>query len=79
MSKAKRKPTVVSMFSGCGGMDLGFVRAGYDVVWANDFDADACEPYRHNIGDIIHGDVTKLDVPAINIDAPPYLMCVFLS
>jgi hypothetical protein len=29
-----KKFTVVSTFSGCGGMDLGFVQAGYDVVWA---------------------------------------------
>ena len=28
---------VVSMFSGCGGMDLGFAQSGYDIVWANDF------------------------------------------
>lgn len=63
------KPTVVSMFSGCGGMDLGFVQAGYDVVWANDFDADACLTYKRNIGDIIHGDVTSLDVPDVkNLD-----------
>lgn len=61
----KNKPTIVSMFSGCGGMDLGFVQAGYDVVWANDFDEDACETYRHNIGEIIHGDVTQLEVPKV--------------
>lgn len=62
-----RKPTLVSLFSGCGGMDLGFEQAGYDIVWANDIDPDACETYRHNIGDIIEGDVTGLPVP----DLPP--------
>lgn len=61
----EKKLTLVSMFSGCGGMDLGFSQAGYDILWANDFDEDACETYRHNIGDIIHGDVTKFDVPNI--------------
>ncbi len=61
----KKKLTLVSMFSGCGGMDLGFSQAGYDIVWANDFDEDACATYRHNIGEIIHGDVTKIDVPNI--------------
>ena len=61
----EKKLTVVSMFSGCGGVDLGFTQAGYDVVWANDFNEDACETYRHNIGDIIHGDVTQLDVPDV--------------
>ncbi|WP_345868536.1 DNA cytosine methyltransferase [Shewanella algae] len=61
----KKQPTVVSMFSGCGGMDLGFVQAGYHIEWANDFNEDACATYKHNIGDIIHGDITQLDVPKV--------------
>lgn len=61
----ENKLTVVSMFSGCGGLDLGFIQAGYNIVWANDLDEDACETYKHNIGDIIHGDVTKLEIPDI--------------
>jgi len=43
----------ISLFSGAGGMDLGFRRAGVEVVWANDFNARACETYRRNIGDEI--------------------------
>ncbi len=67
--KNVRTPTVLSMFSGCGGMDLGFIQAGYNVVWANDFDSDACMTYRKNIGEIIHADVTTLEVPDIsNLD-----------
>jgi DNA (cytosine-5)-methyltransferase 1 len=45
------KPRVVSLFCGAGGMDLGFVRAGFGVVWANDASADACATYRCNLGD----------------------------
>ncbi|MCW0390028.1 DNA cytosine methyltransferase [Xanthomonas sacchari] len=44
----------VSLFTGAGGMDVGFIQAGFDVVWANDFDKDACETYRLNHGDHIH-------------------------
>ncbi len=38
--------TVVSLFSGAGGMDIGLEQAGMKVLWANDFDRDACETYR---------------------------------
>lgn len=46
-------PTLVSLFSGCGGMDLGFIEAGFDVVWANEIFKGAVDTYRHNIGDHI--------------------------
>ncbi len=39
---------IVSLFSGCGGLDLGFVRAGFNVVWANDFDKAVWETYQYN-------------------------------
>jgi len=42
---------VVSLFSGVGGLDLGFIWAGHKVIWANDIFKDACESYRANIGD----------------------------
>jgi DNA (cytosine-5)-methyltransferase 1 len=37
--------TFVSLYSGCGGMDLGFARAGFTPVWANDIAPDAVETY----------------------------------
>jgi DNA (cytosine-5)-methyltransferase 1 len=62
-----KKFKVVSLFSGCGGLDLGFINAGFDVVWANDFFKEAVETYKKNIGDhIIYGDITKIssdDIP----------------
>jgi DNA (cytosine-5)-methyltransferase 1 len=66
---AKRQHSVVSLFSGCGGMDLGF-KGGFEfldtkyeafpfsIKWANDISEAACKTYRHNIGqEIVCGDV----------------------
>ena len=64
--------TIVSLFSGCGGMDLGFLggfqfmgqsydRLPYRIEFANDISASACKTYRENIGDHIqHGDIETL-------------------
>ena len=65
------KPRLVSLFSGAGGMDKGFVNAGFDIVWANDFDKDAVNTYKKNFGDhIVLGDITKIPSNEIpdNID-----------
>ena len=60
---------VVSVFAGCGGMDLGFVggfrfggrfydRLPFEIVWANDLDESACATYQHNLQHAIHcGDI----------------------
>ena len=59
--KQVRKPKVLSLFSGCGGLDLGFIHAGYEVIWANDFFPEAVTTYKKNIGDhIILGDISKI-------------------
>lgn len=50
----KKRIRAISLFSGAGGMDLGFRKAGVEVVWANDFNKAACETYRKNFGDEIH-------------------------
>ena len=39
---------VVSLFAGCGGLDLGFERAGFEVIWANEFDKTIHATYRLN-------------------------------
>lgn len=55
----KRK--AISLFSGAGGMDLGIINAGFEIVWANDFEKDAVATYKKNIGDrIILGDITQI-------------------
>lgn len=56
----------VSLFSGCGGLDLGFINEGFRVLLANDFNHWACETYKANIGDhIIEGDIADLDISRI--------------
>lgn len=64
-----KKIRMISMFSGCGGMDLGF-KGGFsvfnrfypehpiDIIWANDYNEAACRTYSRNIGyEIKCGDV----------------------
>jgi DNA (cytosine-5)-methyltransferase 1 len=40
---------VGSLFAGIGGICLGFKQAGFNVVWANEYNPKACQTYRHNI------------------------------
>jgi len=44
---------ISSLFSGCGGMDLGFEWEGFKIVWANDIDPWACKTYQNHFGDHI--------------------------
>jgi DNA (cytosine-5)-methyltransferase 1 len=72
-SKILAKPlNVVSMFSGCGGMDLGFCggfdllgkryeKLPYKIIWANDLNESACKTYRRNLDPMIKsGDIWEL-------------------
>lgn len=66
-----RPLTVISLFSGCGGMDLGFVggftflgqeypKTGFKIIWANEISPAACKTYRNNIGNhIVEGDISE--------------------
>ncbi len=52
----------VSLFAGAGGMDVGFERAGIEVVWANEIDKDACATYKENHPGILHKGDIKLSM-----------------
>jgi len=72
MPRKKKKYSIVSLFAGCGGLDLGFkggfsflnnryAPLNYDIVWANDLDENACQTFRKNLGDrIVVGDINKI-------------------
>ena len=67
---------IAGLFVGCGGLDLGFKEAGFDIVWANDINEDSCETYQKHIsGHVVAGDIKKLinDIPQtdIIIGGPP--------
>ncbi|MGC4005706.1 MAG: DNA cytosine methyltransferase [Pirellulales bacterium] len=51
MEETASRPTVLELFAGCGGMMLGFHRAGFRTVLANEWDADACSTIRRNLTD----------------------------
>ena len=51
----------VSLFSGGGGLDLGFKQAGYDIVWAIDNNQDAVNTYKRNVGNEIMLDTTDVE------------------
>mgnify|MGYP003222711532 CR=1 FL=1 len=57
---------IISLFSGAGGLDLGLIQAGNDVVWANDIDKDAVATYRENIGNhIVCDDIKNIDIKSL--------------
>ena len=70
------KLKVLSLFSGSGGLDLGFLATGkFEIVFANDFNYQACETYAHNIGNhIICEDISNLkNLPEVDliVGGPP--------
>ena len=57
---------VISLFSGAGGLDLGFHRAGFITAIANEFDPKICPTFRYNFPNVnlIEGDIRNIDAGA---------------
>ena len=53
---------IVSLFAGCGGLDLGLVNSGHKIVYAQDIDKDCVKTYNSNFDhECIEEDVKKLE------------------
>lgn len=62
-SKSRPRFSHISLFSGCGGFDLGFHQAGFSTVFANDINLDAAKTYELNIGRICTDDIRRVSLP----------------
>ena len=53
---------IISLFSGCGGLDLGFEKAGFNIPVANEFDPKIFETFKinHPNTHLIEGDIRKV-------------------
>lgn len=53
---------IISLFSGAGGLDLGFHNAGFETITANEFDKKICPTFRANFPnvDLIEGDIRNI-------------------
>lgn len=59
---------VLSLFSGIGGLDAGFEKAGFNIVWANDFDKYAVKTYAANYEhEIVLGDINEIALDALPV------------
>ena len=58
---------IISLFAGAGGLDLGFERAGFNIMWANEYDKDIWETYRYNHKNTLLDTRSITNIPAEDI------------
>ena len=59
-----------SLFSGIGGIDLGFQQAGFEIAFANELDKYACKTYRYNFKNC---NLIEDDIRNVNAETLPYV------
>ncbi|MCJ8289998.1 MAG: DNA cytosine methyltransferase [Crocinitomicaceae bacterium] len=76
--RSNYKGKVVSLYSGAGGMDIGFHMAGYDIIWSNDIDSNAVKTYKSifpnhkaTVGNLIDQKLPEVDDVDLVIGGPP--------
>lgn len=58
---------VVSLFSGAGGLDKGFEQAGFDIIWANEYDSSIWETFEYNFPNTYLDKRSIRNVPSVDI------------
>lgn len=68
--KVKKQPKAISLFAGAGGCSLGFKQAGYNIVYATDFDKSAIETYKKNFPNTLAEckDIKDIDFSQLLVD-----------
>lgn len=62
----EKKYSLVSLFCGAGGLDMGFENCGFKTLWANDFNKDACETHKKwSKANVRCGDIGSVDFSEI--------------
>ena len=61
---------LISLFSGAGGLDLGFHKAGFETLIANEYDKKICPTFKFNFPSVklIEGDIRKIDPTHFDTD-----------